>query len=188
MLTRRYTGNILSTSFAGLIAAGVFHLDGRLGYAGWQWLFIIQGELNGARLQLTQGTGTGIVALACFPFLPSRPLTTKWLKEEERQLAHSRLFRDRVDHDAEPSSTLNGLKQAVKDPRVWLFCLAQNLHLSANGFKNFFPSVISTLGFRWVPCVAREVSDHQSNNWAGSHLSPLLDCRLRNTHCLLELR
>lgn len=40
----------------------------------------------------------------------------------------------------------NGLKQAVKDPRVWLFCLTQNLHLSANGFKNFFPSVVKTLG------------------------------------------
>jgi hypothetical protein len=97
---------------------------------------------------LKQGAATGVVALACFPFLPSHPLTTKWLTEEEKQLAHTRMFRDRVDHDAEPSSTWNGLKQAVKDPRVWLFCLAQNLHLSANGFKNFFPSVIATLGFK----------------------------------------
>lgn len=39
-----YTGNILATAFAGLIAAGVFQLDGRMGYAGWQWLFIIQGS------------------------------------------------------------------------------------------------------------------------------------------------
>lgn len=36
-----YTGNILATAFAGLIAAGIFELDGKLGYAGWQWLFII---------------------------------------------------------------------------------------------------------------------------------------------------
>lgn len=36
-----YTGNVLATAFAGLIAAGVFHMDGMLGYAGWQWLFII---------------------------------------------------------------------------------------------------------------------------------------------------
>jgi hypothetical protein len=31
------TGNNFSGSFAGLIAAGVFQLDKRLGLAGWQW-------------------------------------------------------------------------------------------------------------------------------------------------------
>jgi MFS family permease len=37
-----YTGNILATAFAGMIAAGIFELDGKLGMAGWQWLFIVQ--------------------------------------------------------------------------------------------------------------------------------------------------
>ena len=38
-----YTGNILATAFAGLIAAGIFHgMDGAAGLAGWQWLFILQ--------------------------------------------------------------------------------------------------------------------------------------------------
>lgn len=31
-----YTGNILATAFAGLIALGIFQLEGKLGYAGWQ--------------------------------------------------------------------------------------------------------------------------------------------------------
>ena len=129
-----YTGNILATAFAGLIAAGIFEMDGALGYAGWQWLFIIQ------------GTVTGIVAICAYPFLPNTPATTRWLTEEERELAGSRLLRDKVD-DNGMASPLAGLKQAVRDPRVWLFCLMQNLHLSANGFKNFFPSVVGTLGF-----------------------------------------
>ncbi|WOO79139.1 putative transporter [Vanrija pseudolonga] len=128
-----YTGNILATAFAGLIALGIFKLDGVRGLAGWQWLFIIQGAF------------TGLVALCAYPFLPDSPLTTRWLTPEERQLAHDRLQRDNVDR-SEKGSTLDGLKQAVTDPRVWLFCLIQNLHLSANGFKNFFPSVIKTLG------------------------------------------
>ncbi len=42
-----YTGNILATAFAGLIAIGIFKLDSKLGYAGWQWLFIIQGAATG---------------------------------------------------------------------------------------------------------------------------------------------
>jgi len=36
-----YTGNVLATAFAGLIATGIFELEGKMGYAGWQWLFII---------------------------------------------------------------------------------------------------------------------------------------------------
>ncbi len=127
-----YTGNILATAFAGLIALGIFQLDGRLGYAGWQWLFIIQGAI------------TGLVAMCAFPFLPNDPDTTRWLTPREKELAKSRLLRDKVD-EGEPGSPWLGLKQAVSDPRVWLFCLMQNMHLSANGFKNFMPSVVNSL-------------------------------------------
>jgi MFS family permease len=111
-----YTGNILATAFAGLIAAGIFQLDTKLGYAGWQWLFIIQ------------GAATGLVALIAYPFLPDSPLNTRWLTPSERQHAHDRLQRDKVDQ-TEQGSVWSGLLQAVKDPRVWLFCLMQNLHL-----------------------------------------------------------
>lgn len=42
-----YTGNVLATAFAGLIAAGVFYgMDGTRGLAGWQWLFILQGAVT----------------------------------------------------------------------------------------------------------------------------------------------
>lgn len=81
-----------------------------------------------------------------YPFLPNTPLTTFWLNAEERQLAHDRLQRDKVDV-APMGSTWDGLKQAVADYRVWVFGLMFNCHLAANGFKNFFPSVISSLGY-----------------------------------------
>jgi hypothetical protein len=85
-----------------------------------QWLFIIQ------------GTATGVVALAAYPFLPDTPLNTRWLTPEERTLAHERLLRDKVDQ-YEKGSTLAGLRQAVSDPRVWIFCLMQNMHLVSIG-------------------------------------------------------
>jgi hypothetical protein len=66
--------------------------------------------------------------MIAYPFLPDTPLNTRWLTPDERQLAHSRLQRDRVDSH-EPGSVWAGLRQAVSDPRVWLFCLMQNLHL-----------------------------------------------------------
>ncbi|KAM0325044.1 hypothetical protein ACHAQA_007581 [Verticillium albo-atrum] len=133
-----YTGNILATAFAGLIAAGVFHgLDGAGGITGWRWLFILQGAV------------TFVVAIGAAWALPDDPLVTKWLTPEERQLAHSRIEQDTVGM-REKSSALSGLKEAVLDYRVWLFAFMQHMHLAANGFKNFFPTVVEftrTLGF-----------------------------------------
>lgn len=48
-----YLGNILATAFAGLIAAGIFELEGVKGYAGWQWLFIIVSQTLGSLAKLT---------------------------------------------------------------------------------------------------------------------------------------
>ena len=120
-----YTGNILATAFAGLIAAGVFHgLDGARGLHGWQWLFILQGAV------------TFVVALFGFFLLPDFPLTTAWLSEEERQLAHRRMEEDTVANEGQ-TSTGKGFKQAARDPLVWLFSAMAHMHLAANGFKNF---------------------------------------------------
>lgn len=130
-----YTGNILATAFAGLIAAGIFYgLDDVSGIAGWKWLFILQGVV------------TFVIAVVGYFVLPDFPLTTKWLTEEERQLAYSRMELDTVANSGE-TSTWNGFKQATKDPMVWVFAMMAHMHLAANGFKNFFPTVVETLGF-----------------------------------------
>lgn len=75
-------------------------------------------------------------ALFGYFLLPDFPLTTKWLTPEERQLAHSRMEYDNVQNKGE-TGTLAGLKQAVRDPVVWLFAAMAHMHLAANGFKNF---------------------------------------------------
>ncbi|TFL04209.1 major facilitator superfamily domain-containing protein [Pterulicium gracile] len=130
-----YTGNILATAFAGLIAAGVYHgMDELAGIHGWQWLFILQGAV------------TFVIAVAGYFYLPDTPLTTRWLTEEERQLAYHRVEGDTTQNNGE-TKVMEGLKQAVKDPLVWIFCWMAHMHLAANGFKNFFPSVVETLGF-----------------------------------------
>ncbi|KAK1570108.1 major facilitator superfamily transporter [Colletotrichum navitas] len=131
-----YSGNILATAFAGLIAAGVFHgLEGAHGLEGWRWLFILQGAVTLA-----------IALAACFT-LPDEPLTTRWLTPAERQLAHARIERDTVGAARVPSSTWAGLREAVVDPKVWVFIYMQHMHLATNGFKNFFPTIVETLDF-----------------------------------------
>ncbi|KAB2571368.1 putative mfs transporter protein [Lasiodiplodia theobromae] len=131
-----YTGNMLASAFSGLIAAGIFAgLDGKHGLAGWQWLFIIQGAVSIG------------VSIAAFFLLPDAPLKTRWLTPSERQLAHNRIFIDTTDRQESGTSVWKGLREAATDWRTWVFCLMDNLHLSANGFKNFLPTVVKTLGF-----------------------------------------
>jgi MFS family permease len=129
-----YTGNILATAFAGLIAAGIFKMDGLAGLAGWRWLFIIQGVL------------TFVIAIGSAFILPDDPLKTRWLTREERELANGRILADTVGAKGHTSSWA-GLKEAAKDPKIWLFAFMQHMHLAANGFKNFFPTAVKTLGF-----------------------------------------
>ncbi|PVH95490.1 MFS general substrate transporter [Periconia macrospinosa] len=130
-----YTGNVLATAFAGLIAAGIFHgLDDAGGLEGWRWLFILQGAV------------TFVIAIVGFFLLPDFPHNTKWLTPEERLLATQRMENDTVDNQGE-TSTWQGFKQAASDPMVWIFAVMAHMHLAANGFKNFFPTVVETLGF-----------------------------------------
>lgn len=133
-----YAGNIFAVSFAGLIAAAVFStLDGSQGIHGWQWLFIIEGAAT-----------FGIALLAGF-LLPDFPLTTAWLTSAERQLAHDRIERDTVGL-APNKGVREGFAQAVRDPRLYLFMFMQNMHLSATSFNQFFPTVVSSLGFNKI--------------------------------------
>ncbi|KAJ5103812.1 hypothetical protein N7532_004341 [Penicillium argentinense] len=130
-----YSGNIIATAVAGLIAAATFAtLDHKHGLKGWQWLFIIEGAVT-----------FGVAGLGVF-MLPDHPLTTRWLTPEERQLAHDRIARDTVDSE-ESKGVLAGLNQAIRDPRLFLLAFMQNMHLSACGFNNFFPTVVGSLGF-----------------------------------------
>ncbi|KAH7559854.1 hypothetical protein BM1_03488 [Bipolaris maydis] len=94
-----------------------------------------------------EGAVTAFVAIFGFFMLPNTPLTTRWLSPRERELAHARMERDRIGDSTDDVSMMDGLKQACRDPRTWLFCLMQNFHLSACSFNSFFPTVVKTLGF-----------------------------------------
>ncbi|KAL2862694.1 putative MFS transporter [Aspergillus lucknowensis] len=130
-----YSGNIVATAMSGLIAVATFEtLDGKHSLAGWQWLFIIEGVV------------TFCIAILGVFMLPDHPLTTKWLTPEERQLAHDRILADTVGSETS-RGVLAGLKETCRDPRLYVLAFMQNMHLSAASFNNFYPTVISTLGF-----------------------------------------
>ncbi|KAF6842417.1 hypothetical protein CMUS01_03122 [Colletotrichum musicola] len=155
-----FTANICGTAFAGLIAIGVFQMDQVAGLSGWRWLFIIQGII------------TFVISIASAFILPDEPLNTRWLSEDERRLAHSRVARDTVDLH-ENTSTFAGLLEACRDPRLWALVLMQHFHMAASNFKNFFPTIVETLGFSRnvtlaLTCPPYLVSGIISIAWAAS--------------------
>lgn len=92
-----------------------------------------------------------MIAVVGFFVLPDTPATTKWLTQEERDLAHNRMELDTTSN-AGNTSTMQGLKQASKDPVVWLFCFMAHMHLAANGFKNFVSDESKTKASHVAQC------------------------------------
>lgn len=129
-----FTGSICGTAFAGLIAIGIYKLSEHTNLAGWRLLFIVQGAVT-----------LLVSAVGCF-ILPDEPLHTKWLSPDQRQLAHDRIARDTVQI-RENTAAWTGLLEACKDVRLWVLVFAQHFHMAASNYKNFFPTIVSTLGF-----------------------------------------
>ncbi|KAL2214499.1 MFS general substrate transporter [Sarocladium strictum] len=168
-----FTANICGTAFAGLIAIGVFKMEGIAGLAGWRWLFILQGIV------------TFIVAVASAFILPDDPLNTPWLTVEQRQLAHSRVTADTVGLEMN-TSTWAGLLDASKDIRLWVLVFMQHFHMASGNFKNFFPTIVGTLGFDRnatlaLTCRLNERTWHISISLAIAIVGFVLACTIMNT-------
>ncbi|KAI9899850.1 hypothetical protein N3K66_004112 [Trichothecium roseum] len=134
-----YNGSLIAGAFGNLIAAGILSgLDGVRGIAAWRWLYILEGVVTVA---------TGIfICLA----LPDFPETWRALTPEMRRIAERRLAMDAAESDVDvggAKAQINGLKLALRDPKVWILTIAYHAFIGAGGFQNFFPTLTSTLGF-----------------------------------------
>lgn len=127
---------IMSTPFSivlgALVSQPILQLDGRLGLAGWQWLFVLQ-----ALPTLMLG------AIMIFA-LPSGPAEAAWLTREQKawlvqRLAHERSRRERVHSFS--------VRDALTDPTIWLLTLGGfGINGAAYGLVLFLPQIIKALG------------------------------------------
>jgi MFS transporter, ACS family, tartrate transporter len=112
-VSRFYVALPLSSVFMGGLAGALLSLQGRLGLAGWQWLF------------LAEGLPAVLLSAVFFFFLPNTPADAKWLAAEERDWLLDRL---RADNSAIGEPHAEGALSAIFNPRVWqlglfLLCL-----------------------------------------------------------------
>jgi MFS family permease len=125
-----HAGNTISNIISGFLAAGILeHMGGLAGLYSWQWFFIIEGGVS------------ILVGLVAFFVLPDWPENTRWLTEEEREMAQYRVLLSNGGKEEQVGGTWDGLKSAIADPFTWMFCGMHFSLINAQSFKDFFPSV-----------------------------------------------
>ncbi|KAK1075961.1 hypothetical protein LTR33_009367 [Friedmanniomyces endolithicus] len=140
-----FSGSILAGSFSGLLAYAIAHMDGVAGYAGWRWIFILEGLV------------TAIVAIASKWFIVDWPETATFLTNEEKRLLIARLSADVAD------AKMNRLdKPAVK--RIfsdWKMYLGRLMYMGIvnTGYATSFfsPTILTELGYKAEKAQVRSI-------------------------------
>ncbi len=104
-ISRFYISLPLSSAVMGSLAGWLLGLDGRLGLAGWQWLFLVE------------GVPSVLFSLVILRMLPDCPAQAKWLTAEETAWLQRQLDADgaqaHLGHQA-------GVLKALLSPQVWM--------------------------------------------------------------------
>ena len=100
-VSRFYVSLPLSTVVMGVLAGALLNLHGRLGLAGWQWLFMVE------------GLPPVLLSIAFLYLLPDTPAKAKWLTPQERDWLERQL-------QQQPGSNVHSanVSRALLDPRV----------------------------------------------------------------------
>jgi ACS family tartrate transporter-like MFS transporter len=114
------------------LSEALLALDGRLGLAGWQWVFLVE------------GFPAVILGVIAWRFLTDRPEQADWLPPPEREWLVDRMNRERAERAAQQTGSH---LRAVLSRRVLLLSLI------------YFLNNIVTYGvFLWLPKILRDVS------------------------------
>jgi len=121
-ISRFYVSLPLSQVVMGVLAGALLGLQGRLGLAGWQWLFLIE------------GLPAVLIGVAILNLLPDRPQDARWLTDRERSWLVDRL----ASEAATPGPAHGqGLLRALTDPVVLRFAAVNFLVLGPLYAFNF---------------------------------------------------
>jgi ACS family tartrate transporter-like MFS transporter len=105
-ISRFYVALPLSSVVMGAIAGALLGLQGRMGLAGWQWLFV------------AEGLPAVLLSAVFFFFLPNTPADAKWLSAGERDWLVEQLRSDNAS--VGESGLSEGVFHAILNPRVLL--------------------------------------------------------------------
>jgi ACS family tartrate transporter-like MFS transporter len=124
-----YVSLPISSVVMGAVAGTLLRLNGTLGLAGWQWMFLIE-------------AAPAVVLSAVLWFtLPDAPATARWLQASERNALQVALTDDGLRHDHG-----GGLRAVLRNGRAWALGVAYLCELGMVYALTFsFPIVIKQL-------------------------------------------
>ncbi len=127
----------ISTALGGPLSSALLHLDGTLGLAGWQWLFLIE---------TIPSLVLGVVTLV---YLPDTPAEARWLTVEERRWLTTKLEAEKCACSGDRPVTVAG---ALLSSRVLALSLC------------YFGVVLGLYGvILWVPQILVHAGIASSN-------------------------
>jgi len=127
-------------------------MRGVAGLNGWRWIFIIVNFSasildTAANISLKEGLLTVVVSIAAYFFVYNYPATARFLTPKEREYVVERLKED-SDAARNEKFTWDGVIQALKDPKVWLYGLGfHTMSLPIYTLSLFLPTIIRDLGY-----------------------------------------
>lgn len=126
-------GSSASGIIGGPLAGAIMeYMNGINGWAGWQWVFLLEG---------IPSVLLGVMAIWV---LTDRPQDAKWLSEDERKLLLDDLARDR----AQVGDREHSVWAALQSKQMWLFFLIYFCVIMGQSAMFFWaPSIIKDLGF-----------------------------------------
>ena len=130
-VSRFYIALPLSSAVMGSLAGWLLGLEGRLGLAGWQWLFLLE------------GLPAALFSFVILRTLPDGPAHAKWLTQNERTCLMDQLDSDsaqaHLGHEA-------GVLQALTSPKVWMIGLFFFCALTCSYAYNFSaPAILQSV-------------------------------------------
>jgi ACS family tartrate transporter-like MFS transporter len=133
-VSRFYIALPLSSVLMGALAGWLMGLQGTLGLAGWQWLFLVE------------GLPAVLFSLVFLWILPDGPMQAAWLTSEERGWLKRQLDADsahaHLGHEA-------GVMRALLSPKVWMIGAYFLCALTANYAYYFSAPVILQEATGW---------------------------------------
>ncbi len=133
-VSRFYIALPLSSVVMGAVAGWLMGLQGTLGLAGWQWLF------------LAEGLPAALFSFVFLWILPDGPMQAEWLTADERMWLKRQIDADsaqaHLGHEA-------GVMQALLSPKVWMIGGYFLCALTANYAYYFSAPVILQQATGW---------------------------------------
>jgi hypothetical protein len=139
-----FSAAALSGSFGGLLAAAIQNMDGIRGYAGWRWIFIIEGLL------------TTVIAVASFWMVHDFPDDAKFLSHDDRARVIRRLKMDKQSSAEHEEFKMSYVWSALSDWKTYAGMLVyMGPLMPLYSFSLFLPTIISNMGFTSTKSIVR---------------------------------